>query len=265
MLNTKKPTTRQITHAVVVLFLVFGLTLVIVPKTVTANPGSVLAQGEWIYPDGVVAVEKTAKKYGIPKHLQLITNAMEFTFDEPTIICHGFYGAGKGWIPEFRYFWNHKWNVLKAETYVAKDPNSGNLVACVKAPFSAIYALFGYYPTDQTEAEITPVRVDIADPVDTEWSTGTPTAISLLLNPAPEWLSLFSGGVSVGRDEWVRLCHPFRQGAYGWNGEIRQLKDGKWVKTISESEEVYIPTKEGTLNVCTRAGEGTYALFGYLE
>ena len=240
----KKLNAAKSINILIALFLVLGVALAVGPKVVSANPGSVLAQGEWVYPDtDVIAIEKVAKRYGIPRDLQLITEGMEFTFDEPTVICHGFFGAGKGWVPEFRYFWHYKWNAIKAKAYIVQDPKSSNMMACVKAPFSATYALFGYYPQNQKEADLTPAKAENADNFVNNWNTGTPTNINLVFNPAPEWLKIYSGGVSVGKDQWVQLCHPFREGANGWDGEIRQLKGDNWVTIYSPSEEVYVPNK----------------------
>lgn len=262
----KKLSVNKSINILIAIFLVLGVVLAVGPKVVSANPGSVLAQGEWVYPEtDVIAIEKTAKRYGIPRHLQLITDGMEFTFDEPTTICHGFYGAGKGWVPEFRYFWNYKWNAIRAKAYIVQDPKSSNMLACVKAPFSATYALFGYYPQDQTEADLPSTKAEITTHFGDKWSNGTAVKLNTIFAPTPEWLKLYSGAVAIEKDQWVQLCHPFREGANGWVGEIRQLKGDRWETIYSPSEEVYIPNREGVLNVCTWVGEGTYALFGHLE
>ncbi|MDP2844434.1 MAG: hypothetical protein Q8O06_12460, partial [Acetobacterium sp.] len=183
---------------------------------------------------------------------------------EPAIICHGFNGAGKGWVPEFRVNERFRWNEIKVKAYIVQNPDDEILLACVQAPSSGTYALFGYYPVDQKEAEIEPEKIENANTVNGHWNTGKEVGINLLFTPAPDWLKIFSRGVVIASDQWVEICHPFAFGNTGWEGEIRQLKaDKTWA--FVNAEKKYIPTIEGTLNICAWVGEGTYALFGYLK
>lgn len=103
----------------------------------------------------------------------------------------------------------------------------------------------------------TPVSPDIAGGA---WKTGSEVQVDLVANPAPTWLQLLSNGVKITKAG--EICHPLRGGQFGWVGEIRQLKDGKWVKLATTNG--WVPDKEGEYLACAQApGAGVYALFGY--
>ena len=77
---------------------------------------------------------------------------------------------------------------------------------------------------------------------------------------APAWLQLLTKGVKV--TEKTKICHAFRGAQFGWVGEIRQYKDGQWIKMPTISD--WVPNKEGAFMACTEApSAGIYALFGY--
>ncbi len=95
-----------------------------------------------------------------------------------------------------------------------------------------------------------------------DWSEGDPVDVDLVTNPAPEWLQLLAGGTKIS--EAGEICHPFRGGQFYWVGEIRQLKDGKWVKLATTVD--WSPNKEGKLMACATApAAGTYALFAWFD
>ncbi len=93
------------------------------------------------------------------------------------------------------------------------------------------------------------------------WTTGSVVDISKLASSAPGWLQLLStDGVKVTVKG--QICHPLRGGQFGWVGEIRQYKDGRWVKLATTND--WVPNKEGEFMACAQAPDaGTYALFGY--
>lgn len=93
------------------------------------------------------------------------------------------------------------------------------------------------------------------------WSNGTIVDVSNMMDSKPVWLQLLStDGVKLTKAG--QICHPFRGGQFGWIGEIREFKDGKWVKLLTTTS--WVPDEEGTMYACATAPEaGTYALFGY--
>lgn len=94
-----------------------------------------------------------------------------------------------------------------------------------------------------------------------EWNTGTGVDVRTSAESAPEWLQLLdTNGVQITAP--AKICHPLRGGQFGWVGQIRQLKDGKWVKLTTVND--WVPNKEGAFMSCAQApAAGTYALFGY--
>ncbi len=77
---------------------------------------------------------------------------------------------------------------------------------------------------------------------------------------APNWLQLLVKGVQI--EKASKICHPLRGGQYGWVGEIRQFKNGKWIKLPTVND--WVPSKEGIYMSCAEApSAGKYALFGY--
>ncbi len=92
--------------------------------------------------------------------------------------------------------------------------------------------------------------------------SGTSNAydISAISSDAPSWLQLLAGGIKL--TEPSKICHPLRGGQFGWVGEIRQYKDGKWLKLPTVND--WVPNKEGIYMSCAEAPQaGIYALFGY--
>ena len=91
------------------------------------------------------------------------------------------------------------------------------------------------------------------------WDRGSDVNIDLETYPAPSWLQLMGNAVKVNSAGTV--CHPFLGAQYGWNGEIRRLVDGKWVKLTTTTSQANM---ESDYMSCAKApGAGTYALFGY--
>jgi len=101
---------------------------------------------------------------------------------------------------------------------------------------------------------------------DWQWTgvgvTGSEAHIDLAATPAPVWLELLASGIQI--DGAATICHPFRGGQFGWQGEIRQLVNGQWVRL--ETTNAWLPDAEGTFTSCAKApAAGTYALFGYFN
>ncbi len=95
-----------------------------------------------------------------------------------------------------------------------------------------------------------------------DWTEGNPVEVDLVTNPAPAWLQLVAGGTKT--IEAGEICHPFRGGQFYWVGEIRQLKDGKWIKLATTVD--WSPNKEGKLMACANApAAGIYALFAWFD
>jgi hypothetical protein len=95
---------------------------------------------------------------------------------------------------------------------------------------------------------------------DGEWNMGTEVNIDLTAHPAPqEWLQLFGDGVKI--DTGGTICHPFREGQFGWTPVIYQLTSFGWYELPTTNAKA---SSEGEYQACaTTAYPGTYALFGY--
>jgi len=93
-----------------------------------------------------------------------------------------------------------------------------------------------------------------------EWNTGRAVSIDLAAHPAPqEWLQLFGKGVEVKGP--ALLCHPFREGQFGWTPVIYQMNVFGWVEMPTTNTKV---SSEGQYQACATAPvAGTYALFAY--
>ena len=91
--------------------------------------------------------------------------------------------------------------------------------------------------------------------------TGTEVELDLTTMPAPDWLQLMSTGLQISGAS--KICYPFRNAQFHWEGEIRQLVDGKWIKldtTVARHDS------EADYQACAQApAAGTYALFAYYD
>ena len=75
-----------------------------------------------------------------------------------------------------------------------------------------------------------------------------------------DWYKLMTNGLKV--DGTTEICHPFKQGRFGWTGEIFQLVEDAWIKLPTTVG--WVPSEEGRYMACANVKEaGTYALFGY--
>ncbi len=109
----------------------------------------------------------------------------------------------------------------------------------------------------------------IAKPVANEpiaegnWIGGTELAFDFSLTTIPSWLQVLDLNV-VNTNKSGEICHPFRGGQFGWVADIRQLVDGKWLKTTTT--QGWKPNADGSYFACaTVPSAGTYALFGYFD
>lgn len=131
--------------------------------------------------------------------------------------------------------------------------------------FIFVFALLALNVPSLVQAKTDPVG-DNAKPGVAEGSwvvttgTGTELDITNSVATAPNWLQLLAKGIKL--EAGSKICHPLRGGQYGWVGEIRQLKDGKWIKLATTNG--WVPSTEGEYMACATApSAGTYALFGY--
>lgn len=75
------------------------------------------------------------------------------------------------------------------------------------------------------------------------------------------WLQLITNGIKIDRP--TRLCHDFAGEKYGWQGEIRRKKRGKWIAIPSV---LVAPVSDEPYQICVDAPiAGTYALFANLQ
>ena len=95
-----------------------------------------------------------------------------------------------------------------------------------------------------------------------EWNTGKDVNIDLAAHPAPQdWLQLFGDGVKI--DAPATICHPFREGQYGWTPVIYQLTGFGWYELPTTNAKA---SSEGEYQACAyTAYPGTYALFAYYK
>lgn len=191
------------------------------------------------------------EKNPAPAYLQLLSSGVNVP--AKTEICHAFTFGLYDWVAEIRQLKKGEW--VQVDTTTSWSPNiEGTYTACATAPESGVFALFGYY-----HIEVPPTPVPVVD-LSGDWNTGTEVALNLALYPSPDWLQLFSSGITVNGK--AQICHPFVFGNYGWSGEIRQLKDGKWLKLETTTSQT---DPEAPPFACAQtAGAGTYALFGYV-
>jgi hypothetical protein len=94
------------------------------------------------------------------------------------------------------------------------------------------------------------------------WSSGEEVTVDLEKYPIPDYFQLLGKAVKIS--ELGIVCHDFRGGQYYWVPQVRQLKEGVWVKI--ESTAGWYPNEEGKYQVCANIKQvGTYALFGFFD
>ena len=93
------------------------------------------------------------------------------------------------------------------------------------------------------------------------WTVGVETSVVIEEYPVPNGLQFMANPVKVTTPE--KVCHEFSGGQFNWIPEIKQFKNGKWVKV--ESTAGWTPNTEGKYMVCFEAEAGKYALFGYYK
>ena len=196
------------------------------------------------------AVKIDYKLNPVPSWLQVFSEGVKI--DKAATICYPFDRGRFLWVGNIYQLKENRW--IKQPTTMKWLPNKeGYYSACTDAKTAGTYVLFGYYDGPTLTPTPTP---DLSG----NWNIGTEIDVDIIKNPAPSWLQLLSKGVYVAHK--TEICHPFNFGLHGWVGEIRQLKDGKWIKIATTSE--WLPSTEGIYSACASAPEaGTYALFGY--
>ncbi len=248
---------KKVLTGLFVLVFVLGMALVNVPQIVKADTSSSLAPGEWQVPAPVIGTAVEVTSVGAPSYLQLITNGIKIT--APALICHQFRGAGYNWIGEIRQLVDKTWVKVKTTTSLVPATGEGLYVACGQANSAGTYALFAYYHV--AVAEVLPGNEDVAE-MSGRWNRGTEISVNMEANPGPEWLDNYSNPIKV--TTVGDICHPFPAGVEGMVAEIRELKEGVWLKMPTTFK--YVPTIEGVYTACANANEaGTYSLFGYVQ
>jgi len=242
--------------------LALAMVAIIVPTTVLATPGSILAGGTWHYPKEVTGTE-VVLKYANVRWLQLITNGIKI--DQPTTLCHDFKGATLGWEGEIRRLRHGRW--IEVESTLIPPVGDEMYQVCVDAPIAGTYALFGYYNASG-EVSQTPEAFTTISGNSTEghWSTGKEFDIDLKAMPAETWLRFFSRGVEIEYPS--RICYPFERGLQGWAAEIRMWnpETDKWSKLETTTGFETEGNNESPYQACAQTYfAGKYALFGYLD
>ncbi|PKO01146.1 MAG: hypothetical protein CVU42_01485 [Chloroflexi bacterium HGW-Chloroflexi-4] len=215
-----------------------------------ALPTSVFAfNGEW-NTGTVVTVDYKANP--APSWLQIFSDGVKI--DAAATLCYPFPQALDNWKGNIYRLVDHTWVKLTTTTKWMPD-TEGSYNACASAPAAGTYVLMGYYhnPFAPTQAP----KINLSQ----GWNTGVSVDIDPERTPGPEWLQLFFTGVKADKD--TKICHPFPAGPFGWTAEIRQLKNGLWVKLPTTAG--YIGTSnDNVYTACATTTEaGTFALFGF--
>ena len=233
----------------------------IVPTTVLANPGSILAGGTWHYPSDVNG-EEVILKYANVKWLQLITHGIKI--DQPTYLCHDFKGATLGWEGEIRRLRRGKW--IEVKSTLVPPVGDEMYQVCVDAPIAGTYALFGYYNASGEVGQTLEVFTTISgNSTEGHWNTGTEFDIDLKTMPAETWLRFFSRGVEI--EYPTVICYPFNRGLQGWVAEIRMWNPDTNLWSKLETTTSFMTEDEGSpYQACAETYfAGKYALFGVLD
>ena len=247
---------KKVFTGLFVLVFVLGMVMLNVPQVVKADTSSTLAPGDWRVPAPVIGTEVMVTSVGAPSYLQLITNGIKTT--APALICHDFKGAGFNWVGEIRRLVDNTWVKVKTTTDIIPAPSEGIYQACAQTNYAGTYALFAYYHVP-TEDDVAEDMVMVEKPG--LWSRGNVVPLDFVTYPRPSWLDSYSTGIEV--TSYGEICHPFPAGNADMVSEIRQLKDGLWVRLPTTFR--VIPEVDGVYSACAIAPEaGIYTLFGYV-
>lgn len=249
---------KKVLTGLFVLVLVLGMALMNVPQIVKADTSSFLAPGEWQVPAPVIGTVVDVTAEGAPSYLKLITNGIQIS--APAKICHEFAGAQYNWVAEIRQLVDKTWVKLNTTTTLVKTNEASYYTACAQANKVGTYALFAYYH-EIVSADVAPGNAEVVE-LPGLWTRGNVVELDFVKNPAPEWLDNYATGIKV--TTVGELCHPFPAGVAKMNAEIRELKDGKWVKVPTTFK--YVPAIDGIYTACAKVTEaGIYSLFGYIS
>ncbi|MDP3682404.1 MAG: hypothetical protein Q8S01_00585 [Ignavibacteria bacterium] len=231
------------------IFRVTSISLVLIFMLV-ALPTSVFAfNGQW---NTGTAVTIDFKANPTPSWLQIFSDGVKT--DAAATICYPFHQGLEDWVGNIYQLKSGKW--IKLATTSKWVPNTeGTYSACANAPEAGTYLLMGYYHNPYAPTQV--VYTDLSG----GWNTGISVDIDPERTPPPSWLQLFYTGVKA--DKNTKICHAFPAGPFGWTAEIRQLKNGSWVKLPTTAG--YVGTaKENVYTACATTTEtGTFGLFGY--
>jgi len=231
------------------IFKITSITLLLVILLV-ALPTSVFAfNGQW---NTGTTINVDYKANPAPSWLQIFSDGVKT--DAAATICYPFHQGLDEWVGHIYQLKDHKW--IKLATTAKWMPNTeGTYTACANAPEAGTYVLMAYH---HSTVAVTPV-VDLS--LRGGWNTGVQVDIDPERTPPPSWLQLFYAGVKA--DKNVKICHPFLSGPYGWTAEIRQWKNGEWIKLPTTAGYVGASNDNVYTACATTTEAGTFALFGY--
>lgn len=215
-----------------------------------ALPTSVFAfNGQW---NTGTAVTIDYKANPAPSWLHVFSDGVKI--DAAATICYPFKEGLNNWKGSIYQLKDHKWVKLATTSKWVPD-TEGTYSACASATEAGTYVLMGYYhnPFAPTQAAV----VDLSG----DWNTGTEVDIDPERMPLPSWLQLFYAGVKA--DKNVKICHPFPAGPHGWTAQIRQWKNGEWVKLTTTAGYVGLANDSVYTACATTTEAGTFALLGY--
>jgi hypothetical protein len=249
---------KKVFSVLFVLILVLGMALVNVPTIVNAEASSFLAPGDWQVPAPVIGTVVDVTADGAPSYLKLVTNGIKIS--APAKICHKFSGAQYDWVAEVRQLVDKTWVKVPTTTTLVKTNEESYYNACAQANKVGTYALFAYFHVI-ISADVAPGNEEFVE-LPGLWSRGNVVSLDFDKNPAPEWLDNYATGIKVTTAG--ELCHPFPAGVTKMVAEIRELKNGAWVRIPTTFK--YVPAIDGIYTACAKVPEaGTYSLFGYVS
>lgn len=215
-----------------------------------ALPTSVFAfNGQW---NTGTATTIDYKANPTPTWLQIFSDGVKT--DAAATICYPFPKGLEEWVGNIYQLKDQKW--IKLATTTKWMPNTeGTYTACANTTEAGTFVLMGYY---HSKVSATPV-VDLS--LRGDWNTGTQVDIDPERTPPPSYLQLFFAGVKA--DKNTKICHAFPAGPFGWTPEIRQWKNGAWVKLVTSAGFVGAVNDNVYTACATTTEAGTFGLFGY--
>jgi hypothetical protein len=249
---------KKVFSGLFVLVFVLGMALIKVPQIVEADTSSFLAPGEWQVSAPAIGTVVDVTADGAPSYLKLVTNGIKISTSGK--ICHIFNGANYDYVSEIRQLVDNSWVKIKTTTTLVLTNEESNYTSCAQAKKAGTYAMFAYYHVAESD-KVAPGDAEVVE-ISGLWNRGNVVYPDFTINPSPDWLDVYSTGIKVTSSG--ELCHPFPASAEKMVAEIRELKDGKWVRIKTTFKN--IPAIDGVYSACVKAPEaGTYVVFGYVS